>query len=190
MVATYSVDREQYKNLSVVLNEGVMDDRVEKLTTGTVDRESVADTGATVVCGGTDMMQDLGLNMSELLPTSTTLFTADKKNLTVLGAVPVNISAVCENSGTVPTKEILYVVEELTSVFLSKDALSNMGIIPKDFPRVKMDTSFGWVAGVQGTSADTAIEKPCISPINAPHFYFKSPADVFLEPKIACRFVG
>ena len=166
MVATYSVDREQYKNLSVVLNEGVMDDRVEKLTTGTVDRESVADTGATVVCGGTDMMQDLGLNMSELLPTSTTLFTADKKNLTVLGAVPVNISAVCENGGTVPTKEILYVVEELTSVFLSKDALSNMGIIPKDFPRVKMDTSFGWVAGVQGTSADTAIEKPCISPIN------------------------
>ena len=146
MVAKYSVDREQYKKLSVVLNEGVVDDRAEQLTTGTVEKESVADTGATVVCGGTDIMQDLGLNLSELMPTTTTLFTADKKSLNVLGAVPVNISAVCENGGTDSTKEVLYLVEELTSVFLSKDAISNMGIIPKDFPRVKVNTSFGWVA--------------------------------------------
>ena len=71
-----------------MLNKGVVDDRVEKITTGHIDQESVADTGATVVCGGTGMMQDLGLKKSELLPTSTTLFTADKKALTVLGAVP------------------------------------------------------------------------------------------------------
>ena len=149
-----------------MLNKGVVDDRVEKITTGHIDQESVADTGATVVCGGTGMMRELGLKKSELLPTSTTLFTADRKALTVLGAVPVNISAVCENVGTVTTKQILYIVEELTSVFLSKDALSDMGIITKDFPRVKVNTSHGWVAGVQGTSADTAIEKPCISPTN------------------------
>ena len=164
MMAKYSVDREQYKNLSIVVNEGGVDNRVEQLSTGTVDRESVADTGATVVCGGPDMMQDLGLTKSELLPTSTTLYTADRKSLNVLGAVPVDITAVCEDGATVSTKEILYVAEELTSVFLSKDALCNMNIIPSNFPRVKADTSFGWVAGVQGTSADTAIEKPCISP--------------------------
>ena len=166
VMATYAVDKEQYRNLSTMLNEGFVESRTEQLIQKTVNKESVADTGATVVCGGTDIMQDLGLNLSELLPTATTLFTADRTSLTVLGAIPVDISVVCVDGSTVATKEILYIVAELTSVFISREALSNMGIIPREFPRVKADISYGLVAGVQGSCADTATDKPCISPMN------------------------
>ena len=98
--------------------------------------------------------------------TNLTLFTADKKSLTVLGAVPVIISVQCEDGGTATTRDLLYIVEELSSVFISRDALSNLGIISKEFPKVHSSMSLGWVAGVQGSSADTAIEQPCIKPDN------------------------
>jgi hypothetical protein len=88
------VDHDNHRTLREMLNtaNGVSEDMAQALPTMTVDRESVADTGATVDCGGTELMQGLGLKMEQLLPTNLTLFTADKKSLTVLGAVPVIIS--------------------------------------------------------------------------------------------------
>ena len=58
------------------------------------------------------------------------------------------------------------IVEEVLSLFISRDALSNLGIISKEFPKVHSNMSLGWVARVQGSSADTAIEQPCIKPDN------------------------
>ena len=148
----YKVDHDNHRTLQEMLNNA--------------NGVSEADTGATVVCGGTGLMQEMGLKLEQLLPTNLTLFTADKKSLTVLGAVPVIISVQCEDGGTATTRDLLYIVEELSSVFISRDALSNLGIISKEFPKVHSSMSLGWVAGVQGSSADTAIEQPCIMPDN------------------------
>ena len=112
------------------------------------------------------MMQRLGLRLEQLLPTNLTLFTADKKSLTVLGAVPVIISVKCGDGGTVTTRDLLYIVEELSSVFVSRDALSNLGIVSREFLKVESNMSLGWVAGVQGSCADTTIDQPCIKPDN------------------------
>jgi hypothetical protein len=84
-------------------------------------------------------MQEMGLKLEQLLPTNLTLFTADKKSLTVLGAVPVIISVQCEDGGTATTRDLLYIVEELSSVFISRDTLSNLGIIGKEFPKVHIN---------------------------------------------------
>ena len=46
------------------------------------------------------------------------------------------------------------------TVFHSRDALASLGIMRKEFPKVPNNTSFCWVAGVQGSSADTAIDQP------------------------------
>ena len=148
----YKVDHDNHRTLQEMLDNA--------------NGVSEADTGATVVCGGTGLMQEMGLKLEQLLPTNLTLFTADKKSLTVLGAVPVIISVQCEDGGTATTRDLLYIVEELSSVFISRDALSNLGIISKELPKVHSSTSLGWVAGVQGSSADTAIEQPCIKPDN------------------------
>ena len=94
MVVGYEVDHDNHRTLRKMLNtaNGASEDMAQALPTMTVDRESVSDTGATVVCGGTELMQGLGLKMEQLLPTNLTLFTADKKSLMVLGTVPIIIS--------------------------------------------------------------------------------------------------
>ena len=120
------------------------------LSAMTVDRESVADTGATVVCGGTELLQGLGLRLERLLPTNLTLFTADKNSLTVLGAVPVIISVKSGDGDTATTRDLLYIVEELSSVFISRDAMSNLGIVSREFPKVASNMSLGLVAGSRG----------------------------------------
>ena len=57
-------------------------------------------------------------------------------------------------------------MEELSSTFVSRDALANLGVIRNEFPKVPSSSSFGWVAGVQGSRTDTTIEQPCIKPVN------------------------
>ena len=89
VVVGYEVDHDNHRTLRKMLNtaNGASEDMAQALPTMTVDRESVSDTGATVVCGGTELMQGLGLKMEQLLPTNLTLFTVDKKSLMVLGSV-------------------------------------------------------------------------------------------------------
>ena len=77
-----------------------------------------------------------------------------------------SLAICCEDGGKAKTRDLLYVVEELSSVFISREALSNLGISRKEFPKVPSNSSFGWVAGVQGSSADTAIDQTCIKPNN------------------------
>ena len=67
---------------------GVTEGTTQRLPDKVLNREVVADTGATVVCGG----NEIGLTLEQLLPTNLTLFTADKNILIVLGAVPVIIT--------------------------------------------------------------------------------------------------
>ena len=81
------------------------------------------------------------------------------------GAVPVVITIGSEDGGSASMRDFLYIVEELSSVFISRDALASLGIIRKEFPKVPNNASLVWVAGVQGSS-DTAIDQPCIKPTN------------------------
>ena len=70
-------------------------------------------------------MQGMRIKLNQLLPTNLTLFTADKKSLTVLGAVPVIISVKRGDGSIATSRDMLYIAEELTSVFVSRDALSS-----------------------------------------------------------------
>jgi hypothetical protein len=137
VVVGYEVDLANHRVLKEMLNHanGVSEDLALELPTMTVERESVADTGATVVCGGTELMQGMGLKLNQLLPTNLTLFTADKKSLTVLGAVPVIISVKCGDGSTATTRDMLYIVEELSSVFVSRDAFPTLALSARSFPR-------------------------------------------------------
>ena len=76
VVVGYEVDHDNHRVLNAA--NGVSEDLALALTTMTTDRESVADTEATVVCGGTELMQGMGLKLNQLLPKNLTLFTADK----------------------------------------------------------------------------------------------------------------
>ena len=84
-----------------------------------VSENATADTGATVCCAGSEMLKRLGVPAKHLLPTALELRAANGVPLTVLGVIPVFINI---DDSNVQTRELLYIVKELQSLFLSKDA--------------------------------------------------------------------
>jgi hypothetical protein len=54
----------------------------------------IADTGASVLCAGTNLMRQLGLDISNLCPTETVIRAANELPLTMLGMVPINVQVV------------------------------------------------------------------------------------------------
>ena len=139
--------------------------RIPELDTNTFDNQAlfparktaaIADTGASVDCSGIDILKMLGIGRRALLPTSTILRTANKQRLTVLGTIPVTVSTKSVDKETVVTERVLiYVVKELRSIFLSKDTLVEMSVIPPYFPMPPPRRKYGEVAGLKGTSTDT-----------------------------------
>merc|ERR1712215_508988 len=124
---------------------------------------AVADTGASVDCSGIDILNMLGIGRRVLLPTSTILRTANKQILTVLGTIPVTVSTKSVDKETVVTERVLiYVVKELKSIFLSKDTLVEMSVIPPYFPMPPPRRKYGEVVGLKGTSPDTIAEEECL----------------------------
>ena len=98
-----------------------------------------------------------------LLPTTTILHTANKQRLTVLGAIPVTISTMSVDKETFVNERVLiYMVKELQSIFLSKDTLVEMRIIPPYFPLPSPRRKYGTLAGLKGTSTDTIAEEECL----------------------------
>ena len=80
-----------------------------------------------------------------------------------MGTVPVIISTKSVDKETVVKERVLiYVVKELQSIFLSKDTLVEMSIIPPYFPLPPPRRKYGEVAGLKGTSTDTIAEEECL----------------------------
>ena len=163
---TVKVDEKNFRILHEMLNHASGD----KVTKGIrvpdkrMHREAVGDTGATVCCSGPDTMEQLGLKVHELLATELSLFAANNKGLTVLGALPVMITVPTADGSTVSTRDLLYIVEELSCMFLSRDSLADLGAISESFPLGRTPESYGMVAGMRASNPNTAVDEPCITP--------------------------
>ena len=144
------VDRENYNLLGGNKNSIFRDCQFE--------RESVGDTGAALCCAPAKEIEEFGIKEEDLLQSSLNLFTADRRKLIITGCIPVNISTTSEDGKSITIKDILYFVDGLQKIFISKDALTAMGSITKAFPRVKS----GAAGGVSMASMEP--ENKCIIP--------------------------
>ena len=90
---------------------------------------AVADTGATVTCGGPDILAALGVRRTDLMPSNIQLFAANKSRLEVLGVLPVSL-ALTADSGRQQVTDMLHIVRELSGMYLSRDVLTSLGSIP------------------------------------------------------------
>ena len=93
----------------------------------TVNTAGVADTGCTVLCGGLDTMRKLKIPQGALIKSSINLYCADRRPLTVLGAIPVDVTV--RGSLTNTTRQLLHIVSELSALFISKTCLQELNII-------------------------------------------------------------
>ena len=78
MTVGYQVDTDNHRILQGMLEkvDVVTETRIHCLPKKVVNRESVVDTWATVVCWGKQLMQDIMIKMEQLLPTNLTLLIA------------------------------------------------------------------------------------------------------------------
>ena len=77
----------------------------------------VADTGASVLCEGINLMRQLGLEERNLIKTETVIRVASDKKLEVMCFMPVTVQVVGHKEKT--SMQALYITRELTKLFIS-----------------------------------------------------------------------
>ena len=136
MNVSIEVDKVNYGKLWKSLNEGKdMKDPGQRMNDDKIHAVAIGDTGATVCCTSIEMMRSLGLVREQLLPTNLTLVAANRKSLSVLGAVPILLEVMSVDGSTpVVIRDLMYVVEEVRHTYISRDALEGLGSVNKYFP--------------------------------------------------------
>ena len=96
---------------------------------------ALADTGAQMCILGRDQVNQLGLQMTDLEQANLGINTADGGQAKNLGMVFLNISIRTQEGMSRSTKQQCYVLEGSRMLFLSYEALMDLGCCPKEFPR-------------------------------------------------------
>ena len=97
----------------------------------------------------------------ELFPVSSKIKTANKKGLELLGGILVNITAAGASGHTRTGKYMVYISSEVDSLFLSRAACRDLGIIGPNFPEIAEDhNSQRVLQQMQGTAGGTVMTPP------------------------------
>ena len=96
----------------------------------------VTDTGAQSCLWGLSDFLRCGFKEADLIPVKHTLYAAKKEKIDVVGAILIRLSGT-DSSGELKSAAIMANVSPRTQRFyLSKEALVQLHVIPRDFPRI------------------------------------------------------
>ena len=90
------------------------------------------DTGASVLCAGTNLMRQLGLEEINLIQTETVIRIASDEKLDVLVFITVTVQVVGHNEKT--STQALYITKQLRQLFISRVCLLELGCLPQSWP--------------------------------------------------------
>ena len=102
---------------------------------------SLPDTGSQIVVAGPDLLKKLNVSKHELFKVSTNVKMVDCKRLQLIGGLMITISAMGSDGKQRISKHMCYIGEKIETLFLSKDACVNLGIIPKTFPSIEYEAT-------------------------------------------------
>ncbi len=91
--------------------------------------KGLADTGAQVCTAGPTFLATFNIDVSFLVPTKMGVKGMTQAQVTILGALFVEISSSGRN-----TRQVVYIASEARSLILSEKALMDLGVIPHNFP--------------------------------------------------------
>ena len=96
----------------------------------------VTDTGAQSCLWGLQDFYNCGFKDSDLLPVKRTMVAANREEITISGAIFLRLSAKDAMGNTFTAGVMVYVSPSTNKFYLSRQALIQLCVIPKDFPRV------------------------------------------------------
>ncbi|XP_064400425.1 uncharacterized protein LOC135346657 [Halichondria panicea] len=100
----------------------------------------MADTGCQSCLAGLNIVKKLGLSTVDLLPVTLKMHAADDRNIPILGATILRLSGTSSKGEAVSTRQIVYITKHTDKLFLSREACTDLGIIPSQFPLVNKTT--------------------------------------------------
>ena len=103
----------------------------ENRSTNCINRIAIADTGAMTMVGGKDLVESVGLKISDLIPVKTELTAAGNTKLNILGAMFLKVGG-----KNLITRQLCYIQDTDSKIYLSRNACENLGIISKQFPQI------------------------------------------------------
>ena len=95
---------------------------------------AMADTGCQTCLVGLKIVKKLGLSTKELIPVDLKMHAADNHNIHILGATILRLSGVNSKGEEISTRQMVYVTDKTNKLFLSREACTDLGIIPHRFP--------------------------------------------------------
>ena len=125
-----------------------------------LSRIAIVDTGAMIMVAGRNLMRSLGLDETDLFPVETSLTAAGNSRLNILGGVFLKVQG--KNNFT---KQICYIQDNDSKIYLSRNACENLGIIPPTFPTLGSHEIQGLSINTNAISCNKTNENSCNCPI-------------------------
>ena len=100
------------------------------------DMRCLADTGCQACCMGLTQLHALGLTRNDLLPPVLNLRAANTSGINIIGVVFVMITGYDGDGKRWRTHQVVYVAENVEQLLLSREACTQLGMIPSNFPEV------------------------------------------------------
>ena len=138
-----------YKNLNVVCPP----------IRGVATLPVVADTGCQSCLAGFNVLSLLGLKPEQLMPCAMTMNSANNQSIKIDGALFLSITSPNATTWSPKTEQLVYFSRECSKFYLNKDACSQLGLIPSNFPTIQECTS-----EEEKISAYSALTSQCLCP--------------------------
>ena len=112
------------------------------------DSTALVDTGAQMVVVDLKTVYSMGLGKKHVIPVGMKIKAANTGGLKLIGGILVKITGRNKDGVMRSTRQLAYVAEEVSRVFLSRKACEDLGIIPSSFP----------IIGAFGIEADSTVD--------------------------------
>ena len=100
----------------------------------------MADTGCQSCLAGITILDQLCMSRKDLIPVTMKMHAANENQITILGAAILRFSGKTKEDKTIETRQIVYVTDSTSKIFLSREACVTLGIISQKFPTIGEST--------------------------------------------------
>ena len=102
----------------------------------TIHLRCMADTGCQSCIAGIQTLSRLGLTKQNLMPVEMKMHTATNQGINILGATSLTLTGHKPDGKAIHTKQLVYITDDATKMFLSREACVALQLISHDFPTV------------------------------------------------------